>query len=173
MPNSANSLSTSTSAWTQTADLSDEYGDQLQVCQTAFHQYGGRLRVDGIIRTVLCYEDSVLLKRVIEQDGRGHILVVDGGGSLQRAIFGEKTARRAIASGWEGIIIYGATRDSAALAELPFAVKALGTTPLRALQTSKGALDVSVTFGGVTFRPGAHLWSDHDGIVAEASPDDR
>ena len=28
-----------------------------------------------------------------------------------------------------------------------------------------GQVDVPVTFGGVTFRPGAHLYSDEDGVV--------
>jgi regulator of ribonuclease activity A len=170
MPDFMKSATAATSGWIQTADLSDQYGDHLQVCGTSMVQFGGRPTAAGTVRTVRCREDMGLLKRVTEQDGRGRILVVDGGGSLKRAIFGENIARLAIANGWEGIIINGAVRDVAALAELPLSIKACGITPRRGLQSGTGAIDVPVTFGDTTFRPGAELWSDHDGIVVEAAP---
>lgn len=151
--------------WTQTADLSDDSGDALAVCTADLRQYGGRPKVSGRIRTVVCCDDSVVLKKVLDEDGHGCVLVVDGGGSRERAIFGEKTARAAIANGWEGVVIYGVTRDVAALASLPISVKALGTSPRRARQDGAGEAEVPVQFGGVLFRPGGQLWSDEDGIV--------
>jgi regulator of ribonuclease activity A len=38
--------------------------------------------------------------------------VVDGGGSLRRALFGDNIAALAVQNGWAGVIIYGAIRDS-------------------------------------------------------------
>lgn len=39
-------------------------------------------------------------------------MVVDGGGSLRRALFGDNIAALAVQNGWAGVIIYGAIRDS-------------------------------------------------------------
>ena len=39
----------------------------------------------------------------------------------------------------------------------------------REAQDGKGEKDVPVTFGGATFTPGDHLWSDEDGIVVTSA----
>lgn len=156
-----------------TADVSDQSDGELDVCETQFREYGGRTAVAGSIRTVLCSDDSVLVKRVIEGDGTGCVLVVDGGASLRCALFGEKSARIALEHGWSGVIIHGAVRDVASLSTIPLSVKALGTSPRRARQLGAGAVDVSVTFGGVCFVPGARLWSDCDGIVVAPLIEER
>jgi regulator of ribonuclease activity A len=44
-------------------------------------------------------------------------------------------------------------------------VQALGTNPRKSGKTGTGAVDVPVTFGGVTFQPGDVLHADDDGIV--------
>jgi len=59
----------------------------------------------------------------------------------------------------------GAVRDSAALSGLDLGIKALGTNPRRSAKDGAGAIDVPVTFGGVTFYPGDILHADDDGIV--------
>jgi len=61
-------------------------------------------------------------------------------------------------------------RDAAALGRLALGIKALGSTPRRSAKTGAGELDVPVTFGEVTFRPGAMLYSDEDGIVVLDAP---
>jgi regulator of ribonuclease activity A len=62
-------------------------------------------------------------------------------------------------------VLYGCVRDVAALRELPIGIKALGTNPRRSSKRGEGEIDVPVTFGELTFRPGAILHSDEDGIV--------
>jgi regulator of ribonuclease activity A len=44
-------------------------------------------------------------------------------------------------------------------------VKALGTVPRRGERTGAGEVDVPVSFGGVTFTPGARLVADEDGVI--------
>ncbi|CAL9625797.1 hypothetical protein [Streptomyces sp. enrichment culture] len=44
-------------------------------------------------------------------------------------------------------------------------IKALGTIPRKSAKDSAGAVDVPVTVGQVTFRPGDILHADDDGIV--------
>lgn len=71
----------------------------------------------------------------------------------------------ALAYGWSGAVICGAVRDTVTLASLDFGIKVLGTTPRRSARIGTGGADVIVHFGSVSFRPGAWLYSDEDGIV--------
>lgn len=148
-----------------TADLYDERGEQLDSCDLQLSQYGGRRAFSGTVTTIRCHEDNVLLRSALEQPGEGRVLVVDGGGSLHTALMGDVIAGLAVANSWAGVIINGAVRDVAALRELDLGIKALGSNPRKSAKTGAGERDVPVTFGGATFRPGAELFSDDDGIL--------
>jgi regulator of ribonuclease activity A len=152
-----------------TADLVDAYPDRVQGCDVQFRQFGGRRAFAGPIRTVRTFEDNALVRRVLSTDGGGAVLVVDGGASLRVALVGDMIAALGVAHGWAGLVIYAAVRDSAALAQLEIGVKALGTNPLKSAKNATGEIDVPVTFGGVTFEPGAMLYSDDDGILVSAT----
>ncbi|MDF5755574.1 ribonuclease E activity regulator RraA [Spongiactinospora sp. TRM90649] len=153
-----------------TADLYDERGDALDSCDLQFRQYGGRQAFSGRIATVRCHQDNALLKAVLSEPGEGRVLVVDGGGSLHTALVGDVIAGIAMASGWSGVVVNGAVRDVAMLRTLDLGLKALGSNPRKGTKTGQGERDVPVSFGGVTFRPGAELWSDEDGILVTACP---
>jgi regulator of ribonuclease activity A len=153
-----------------TADLVDRYGSQLRVCETQFRQFGGRRSFAGVVRTISCHEDNSLLRELVHTDGAGQVLVVDGAGSLRTALVGDVIAGAALASGWAGLALYGAVRDSAALAALDLGIKALGTNPRTSAKAGAGAVDVPVSFGGVTFYPGDMLHADDDGIVLLPRP---
>ena len=148
-----------------TADLSDAAGDRAQPCEVQFQQFGGRRSFCGTIRTVRCAGDNALLRRTLGETSSGEVLVVDGGGWLSAALLGDKLATLGVKNGWAGVVIYGAVRDSQALAGIDFGVKALGTNPRRGTKTGAGASDVAVNFGGVTFVPSDWLYSDDDGII--------
>ena len=92
-------------------------------------------------------------------------MVIDGGGSLRVALLGDNLAGLAVANGWGGLVIHGCVRDVAALHELDLGIKALGSNPRPSGKHAEGEIDVPVTFGSVTFTPGAMLCSDDDGIV--------
>ncbi|MEU6678838.1 ribonuclease E activity regulator RraA [Streptomyces sp. NPDC046925] len=148
-----------------TADLVDQYGTRLHVCDIQFNQYGAHRSFAGPVRTVSCHEDNGLLRDLLRTPGDGHVLVVDGGGSLRTALAGDLIAASARDNGWAGLVLHGAVRDSAVLAGLRIGIKALGTIPRKSSKEAKGAVDVPVTFGGVTFRPGAILHADDDGVA--------
>ena len=148
-----------------TADLYDEYEERLESCDLQLRQYGGRRVFAGPIATVRCHEDNALVKQVLNTPGEGRVLVVDGGGSLHTALMGDLIAASAVANGWAGVVINGAVRDVAALAELELGVKALGSNPRKSAKAGVGERDVVVSFGGATFTPGARLVSDDDGVV--------
>ncbi|WP_238005681.1 ribonuclease E activity regulator RraA [Dactylosporangium sp. AC04546] len=148
-----------------TADLYDQHGDKLSSCDLQLHQYGSVPRFHGRAVTVRCFEDNALLKSVVAEPGAGQVLVVDGGGSVHRALMGDMIAAIARDNGWNGVIINGAVRDVAVLRTLGIGVKALGSNPRKSTKTGSGERDVPVTFGGCTFTPGAEVYSDDDGIV--------
>jgi regulator of ribonuclease activity A len=148
-----------------TTDLMDEHENSAQSCEIQFRQFGAVRAFAGEISTVRCDEDNVLLRQRLSEPGRARVLVVDGGGSLRRALMGDAIAGLAYDNGWSGVIIWGAVRDVDALAHVELGIKALGSNPRRSSKTGDGEVDVPVTFGGVTFAPGATLFSDDDGIV--------
>ncbi|MBM6402156.1 ribonuclease E activity regulator RraA [Phycicoccus sonneratiae] len=148
-----------------TADLYDDHGEALQSCHTQFRNLGGRSAFEGQITTVKVFEDNVIVKQILAEEGAGRVLVVDGAGSLSAALMGDKMADLAAANGWEGVIINGAVRDVDALAGVDLGIKALGSNPRKSTKNGIGQRDVDVTFGGATFIPGQRLHSDNDGIL--------
>jgi regulator of ribonuclease activity A len=148
-----------------TADLYDEHGDALGSCDTQFRSFGGHRTFSGAAVTVRCAEDNVVLRSVISEQGNGRVVVVDGGGSLHRALMGDLMAQLAVDNGWAGIVVHGAVRDTAVLAGLPLGVKALGSNPRPSTKTGAGERDVPVAFGGATFRTGDRIFCDDDGVV--------
>lgn len=150
-----------------TADLYDEFGDDLQSVSLQLRLFGGRSAFDGPIRTIRCFEDNALVKSTLATPGEGAVLVVDGNGSLETALMGDMIAASAVANGWAGVVISGGIRDSVAINALDLGVKALGTNPRKSAKAGAGEVDIDLEFGGVGFRVGAHLYSDEDGILVE------
>lgn len=147
-----------------TPDLCDANPD-LQVLEPMLSNYGGRSVFGGQIVTVKCFEDNSLVKEQLGKPGRGKVLVVDGGGSLRRALLGDLIAAGAASNGWDGVVIYGCVRDVCQLAETDMGIQALAAMPLKTERKGIGELDVPVTFGGVTFRPGEYVYADDNGVV--------
>ena len=150
-----------------TADLFDELGEAIQSVPMQFRSFGARAAFDGPIRTVRCFEDNALLKATLSTPGNGAVLVIDGGGSLETALMGDMIAELAVANGWAGAVIHGAIRDQKEINKLDLGVKALGSNPRKSTKTGAGGLDVTLEFAGGTFKVGAHLYSDEDGILVE------
>ncbi len=149
----------------QTADLYDQFADQLQVAEPIFRDFGGTKRFSGKIQTLKVFEDNSLVRQAVESSSPGSVLVVDGGGSLRCALLGDQLAQLAVKNQWAGIVINGCVRDSAVLAELPLGVKALATNPIKSVKRGEGQSNTPVRFAGVEFRPGEYLYADEDGIV--------
>lgn len=150
-----------------TADLYDQYGDQLQSISIQFQDFGGRLSFHGPARTIKCHEDNGLVKETLSFPGNGAVLVVDGGGSLRYALMGDMIAASAEANGWAGVLIYGVVRDRTALAELQLGIKALGSNPRKTVKRGHGVVDEVITIGDVQIRPGAMVYADLDGVLVE------
>ncbi len=149
----------------RTADLCDEFSDQLDICEPLFGDFGGQLQFGGQIATVKCFEDNSLVRQLTAEAGKGRVLVIDAGGSMRRAVVGDQLAQKAADNGWSGLVVYGCIRDAAALADIAIGIKALGAHPLKTDKRGEGQRDIAVRFGGVNFRPGDWLYADEDGVI--------
>lgn len=146
-------------------DLCDAHEDRIQVAESIFRNYGGRLTFGGQIVTISCHEDNSLVREAVASDGDGKVLIVDGGGSLQRSLLGDQLASKAKENGWQGIIVHGAIRDIEVIADIDLGVKALNVIPLKTEKRGLGELDVPVRFAGVTFNPGDYVYADVNGLI--------
>ncbi|WP_243788869.1 ribonuclease E activity regulator RraA [Saccharopolyspora gloriosae] len=153
-----------------TADLADREGPAIRSCDVQFRQYGGRAEFFGRIRTVTCFQDNALLKKILSEPGEGQVLVIDGAASVHTALVGDLIAELGRSNGWNGIVVNGAVRDTAVLAGMDFGVKALGSNPRKSTKNGDGVVDDPVEIGGVRFVPGEYLVSDHDGVVVLTEP---
>ncbi|MBR9866484.1 ribonuclease E activity regulator RraA [uncultured Amphritea sp.] len=146
-------------------ELCDQFPDLVQVVEPMFGNFGGRERFGGEIVTLKAFEDNSLVREQVALPGEGRVLVVDSGGSMRRAMLGDMLAEKAVLNGWSGIIIYGCIRDVNAIGELDLGVQALGANPMKTDKKGIGELNVDLTFGGVTFKPGHYVYADNNGIL--------
>ena len=154
----------------KTADLCDKYGDQLQIASPGLLDYGGQMHFSGEIVTLKLFEDNSLVGEALDSNGEGRVLVIDGGASMRCALLGDMLASKAARNAWSGFVINGCIRDSAEIAAMHLGVKALGTHPLKSVKKGAGEKNIAVTFSQVTFRPGAYLYADRDGLVVASGP---
>ncbi|MFC1503606.1 ribonuclease E activity regulator RraA [Pseudomonadota bacterium] len=153
-----------------TSELCDIYLEQVDVVEPMFSSYGGRSSFGGLVTTVKCFEDNALIRSVLEESGIGRILLIDGGGSLRRALIDADIAQLAADNGWEGLIVYGCVRHVDDLDELDIGIQALASIPVGADQQGVGEADIAVNFGGVTFLPEDHLYADNTGVILSPEP---
>ena len=111
------------------------------------------------------FEDNSFVRKALEEPGNGRVLVIDGGGSLRRALVGDQLAALGVRNGWNGIVVYGCIRDAAAIGAMDIGVLALATHPQKTDKKNVGEADVPLTFGGVTLHPGEWLCADADGVL--------
>lgn len=154
----------------KTADLCDHHSDRVQMAEETFADFGGRILFSGQIQTIKAFEDNSKVREAVGEAGTGKVLVIDGGGSMRRAMLGDMLAEKAVANGWNGIVINGCIRDSAEIATMDLGVKALGTHPCKTEKRGLGDRDVPVRFAGVDFIPGHYLYADEDGIIVSDAP---
>lgn len=154
----------------QTADLCDEHASDVQLCKLELRSFGKRKRFYGKIETVSVLDDNVRYIKALETVPAGSVIVVDGKGSNNCALMGDRLAGIAVSRGIAGVIINGYVRDSADLANMDVGIFALGTNPLKSKKEGKGELNSSFSFGEVDWKPGEYVYADEDGIIVSKEP---
>jgi RraA family protein len=109
--------------------------------------------------------DNLAIHKAIDMARPGDILVVDGGGHRDRALVGELVCRYARSRGVAGMVLYGAVRDSAAIATGSLPVFACGATPLGPHRTGPGEVGGPVAIGASVVHAGDLVVGDLDGVV--------
>lgn len=148
-----------------TPDLCDQFPEAAKWLGLDWRRYGGRPSFSGEISTVRCFEDNSRVADAVQETGNNRVLLVDGGGSLQRALLGDRLAEAALSNGWSGIVVCGAIRDVEVIREMPLGVFALRTCPLKTEKKGLGERDVVLDMGGVTIAPGMWLYADANGVI--------
>jgi regulator of ribonuclease activity A len=152
-----------------TPDLSDE-APEVCAIELQFNNYGAIKQFGGQIVTIKCHEDNSLVKQCVGEAGAGRVIVVDGGGSLRRALLGDMLAEKAAANGWSGLVINGAIRDVDEIGQIGLGVQALGTCPVKTEKLGVGQRDITLQVGGVTIAPGDYVYADNNGVIISKRP---
>ena len=153
-----------------TSELCDLYADQVDVVEPIFSSFGGVSAFYGKVTTIKCFENNGLIAEVLEENGKGRVLVVDGGGAVRRGLIDAELAQLAADNGWEGIIVYGAVRQIQQLENINLGIHALAPIPVSADESNIGESDIPVNFGGVTFFPEDYIYADLTGIILSQEP---
>ncbi|AWB68977.1 ribonuclease E activity regulator RraA [Saccharobesus litoralis] len=151
-----------------TSELCDLYTDMVDVVEPIFSHFGALSAFSGALVTVKCFESNGLIKNVLQQDGQGQVLLIDGGGSIRRALIDAEIAELAASNNWAGIVCHGAVRDVDLIEEIEIGIMALVSIPVGADDDTYGEENIPVNFAGVSFLPQDMLYADSTGIVLSA-----
>ena len=149
----------------KTADLCDDFPSLTQIAAPLLQDYGGLTSFCGKIVIVQAFDDNTLVKEMLAKNGKGQVLVVDGGASTRCALVGDLLAQKGCDNSWSGIVVNGCIRDSEAISKIAIGVKAINTVPNKSSSKGMKNINIPVSFAGVMFHPNHYLYSDEDGIV--------
>jgi regulator of ribonuclease activity A len=152
-----------------TPDLSDE-APEVCALELQLVNYGQIRQFGGAVVTIKCHEDNSLVKQCVEEPGLGRVIVVDGGGSMRRALLGDLLAEKAAANGWSGLIINGVIRDVDEIGRTSVGVQALGRCPIKTEKRGVGERDIDIHIGGVDIAPGDYIYADNNGVIVSKRP---
>lgn len=129
-----------------------------------YHRPGRQLL--GPALTVRVREgDNLMIHKALQLGRPGDVIVVDGGGGLSRALFGDIMKNVAQSRGFAGVVIDGAIRDAAAFGDDDFPCFARGVCHRGPYKDGPGEINVPVTVGGSVVHPGDIVLGDDDGVV--------
>ena len=94
----------------------------------------------------------------------GDVIVIAGRGNCDCSYWGDHRSLCAQMTGAEAVVIDGAYRDHAGCEAVGFPIFALGLTCGTAGKSGAGALNVPVSCGGATVRPGDFIIGDVNGV---------
>ncbi len=148
-----------------TPDLCDEHGDAVQVAAPVFRHYGAVRQFSGAVATVKCFEDNSKVGEMLKADGKGRVLLVDGGASPRRSLLGDKLVTQALENNWAGIIVYGYIRDVEDIAGMDVGVMAMGTVPRKTGKRGEGRVNIPLDVAGLKAKPGDYIYADGSGVI--------
>ena len=123
--------------------------------------------------TARCFGgDNLALHQAIYAASPGDVLVLDCKGFTEAGHFGDIMALACKVRGIAGVVIDGSVRDAEDICAMGLPVFCRGLNPSGTVKASLGTLNVPVTCGGITVRPGDLLIGDCDGVVVIPKEDE-
>ena len=109
--------------------------------------------------------DNLMFHKAMDMAKPGDIVVIDAGGYEDRAIFGSLMIHYCQSRKLGGVIVDGAIRDCAEIAEMDFPVYARAVSPNGPYKNGPGEINTPISFGGLIVNPGDIMVGDMDGII--------
>ena len=109
--------------------------------------------------------DNLMIHRALQMGQPGDVLVIDGGGCVDRALIGEIMKTVAQHRGFVGCVIDGAIRDLHAFEADDFPCYSRGVTHRGPYKDGPGEINVPVSIGGAIVHPGDIVTGDRDGVL--------
>ena len=120
----------------------------------------------GQARTVsVTHGDNSAIHAALTIINKGEILVVEGGGFEDRAVWGELMSLSSIHIGLGGVVIDGAVRDLRDLKKMNLPLFASGRTAAGPTKGGGGKVDIPISCGNVALKPGDIIIGDDDGVA--------
>lgn len=125
-----------------------------------------KMQMGGVAYTVKTYPaDNLMCHLALKLAHPGDIIVVDAGGLLTAALWGDLMSLNAKKRDLGGLVIDGAVRDQLDICELGFPVFARGCCPAGTFKSNLGSLNTPISCGGVSVSPGDVVVGDSVGVV--------
>jgi RraA family protein len=142
-------------------------------CMARMTAAGPRLRpmhkkgyLIGSALTVKCRPgDNLMIHKALSMAQKGDVIVVDAGGDLTNALFGEIMTATAVAIGVAGIVLNGAVRDAEEIGQGEFPLYAAGVTHRGPYKDGPGEINVPIAIDGMVIQPGDLMLGDADGLL--------
>ena len=109
--------------------------------------------------------DNLMIHKALTLAQPGDVIVVDGGGDLTNALFGEIMVATAVKIGVAGIVLDGAVRDSEVIGQGDFPLYAAGVTHRGPYKDGPGEINVPIAIDGMVIHPGDLIVGDADGLL--------
>lgn len=109
--------------------------------------------------------DNLMIHKALQLGKPGDILVVDGGGCVDRGLFGDIMKNVAKMRKFGGIVLDGAIRDVAAYRDDDFPCFARGVCHRGPYKDGPGEINVAASIDGMVVMPGDIVAGDDDGLV--------
>lgn len=112
--------------------------------------------------------DNLILHYAVLKARPGDVLVVDAKGFMEAGPWGDVLTIQAMKLGIAGLVINGCVRDANLIIGLGFPVFCRGLSIKGTGKNQPGRVNVPITMGDVTIRPGDIVVGDRDGLVIVA-----
>lgn len=120
--------------------------------------------VGPAITLKLMLGDSLLVTKALSIARPGDVLVIDGRGSGNNALWGDHRSLVAKRLGLAGVVMDGAFRDIDENEAIGFPIYARAVTCGSSTKNSNGEINVPISCGGVSVRPGDIVVGDRNGV---------